>query len=332
MKKSRWTAASDSALAKYTIEYGKAATFTVTGEAALDNADISYEVKDGSDVVRVDGRSGVVTIHKAGTATITVTAAETPNVGADSVDYTVTVEKATPTVNTNLTDDELTVAYTGKAITGYNKATATATVVEEAAPPTGAITYTFYRNEGCTEKFDDGAGGNVPIAVGTYYMRASYPGDTNYESAESEPVTVTVAKAQLTVDAEGHTGTYDGTEYPPITVNSVKGNSEEITGYTVKYAVTNNDTAPNENAGEEVWKGTLPVKDVADSSSGSLYYWYMVTADNYNPAIGKVDVKIAPAPLTVAGEPTRYTKEYDGDKAVDEAFDKSLSLRRMFPM
>ena len=321
-EKSRWTAASDSALAKYTIEYGKAATFTVTGEAALDNADISYEVKDGSDVVRVDGRSGVVTIHKAGTATITVTAAETPNVGADSVDYTVTVEKATPTVNTNLTDDELTVAYTGKAITGYNKATATATVVEEAAPPTGAITYTFYRNEGCTEKFDDGAGGNVPIAVGTYYMKASYPGDTNYESAESEPVTVTVAKAQLTVDAEGHTGTYDGTEYPPITVNSVKGNSEEITGYTVKYAVTNNDTAPNENAGEEVWKGTLPVKDVADSSSGSLYYWYMVTADNYNPAIGKVDVKIAPAPLTVAGEPTRYTKEYDGDKAVDEAFDK----------
>lgn len=321
-EKSRWTAASDSALAKYTIEYGKAATFTVTGEAALDNADISYEVKDGSDVVRVDGRSGVVTIHKAGTATITVTAAETPNVGADSVDYTVTVEKATPTVNTNLTDDELTVAYTGKAITGYNKATATATVVEEAAPPTGAITYTFYRNEGCTEKFDDGAGGNVPIAVGTYYMKASYPGDTNYESAESEPVTVTVAKAQLTVDAEGHTGTYDGTEYPPITVNSVKGNSEEITGYTVKYAVTNKDTAPNENAGEEVWKGTLPVKDVADSSSGSLYYWYMVTADNYNPAIGKVDVKIAPAPLTVAGEPTRYTKEYDGDKAVDEAFDK----------
>ena len=318
-EKSRWTAASDSALAKYTIEYGKAATFTVTGEAALDNADISYEVKDGSDVVRADGRSGVVTIHKAGTATITVTAAETPNVGADSVDYTVTVEKATPTVNTNLTDDELTVAYTGKAITGYNKATATATVVEEAAPPTGAITYTFYRNEGCTEKFDDGAGGNVPIAVGTYYMKATYPGDKNYLPAESKVVTVTVTKAQLTVDAEGHTGTYDGKTHDAITVNSVTGNSEEITGYTVKYAVTNNDTAPNENAGEEVWKGTLPVKDVADSTSENLYYWYMVTADNYNPAIGEVEVKIAPAPLTVTGEPASYEKEYDGDKEVDEA-------------
>ena len=146
-------------------------------------------------------------------------------------------------MNTNLTDDELTVAYTGKAITGYNKATATATVVEEAAPPTGAITYTFYRNEGCTEKFDDGAGGNVPIAVGTYYMKATYPGDKNYLPAESKVVTVTVTKAQLTVDAEGHTGTYDGKTHDAITVNSVTGNSEEITGYTVKYAVTNNDTA-----------------------------------------------------------------------------------------
>lgn len=310
----------------YTTIYGSEKTFTVTGKAALDkeNADISYAVNGDSNVVSVDGSSGVVTIHKAGTATITVTAADTDNVTGTSVNYTVTVNRAKPTVNTGLPDDELTVAYTGEAITDteYNKATATANVVKGADQPTGAITYTFYRNEGCTEKFDDGAGGNVPIAVGTYYMKASYPGDTNYESAESEPVTVTVAKAQLTVDAEGHTGTYDGTEYPPITVNSVKGNSEEITGYTVKYAVTNNDTAPNENAGEEVWKGTLPVKDVADSSSGSLYYWYMVTADNYNPAIGKVDVKIAPAPLTVAGEPTRYTKEYDGDKAVDEAFDK----------
>lgn len=318
-----WTA-TEGQTPNYTITYGEAATFKVTGTAALDkeNADISYEVKDGSDVVRVDGRSGVVTIHKAGTATITVTAAETPNVGADSVDYTVTVEKATPTVNTNLTDDELTVAYTGKAITGYNKATATATVVEEAAPPTGAITYTFYRNEGCTEKFDDGAGGNVPIAVGTYYMKASYPGDTNYESAESEPVTVTVAKAQLTVDAEGHTGTYDGTEYPPITITSVTGNGTQLAegeGYTVKYAVTNTDAVPDADASEEVWKDNLPVKNVADSSSGSRYYWYMVTAENYNPAIGKVDVKIAPAPLTVAGEPTRYTKEYDGNNTVTEA-------------
>lgn len=325
-KPKRWTAAEGQTPAKYTITYGEAATFTVIGKAALDNASISYAVNGDSNVVSVDGRSGVVTIHKAGTATITVTAADTANVAGASVDYTVTVKKATPTVNTNLTDDKLTVTYTGNPIEGYDEAEATATVVDEAEQPTGPITYTFYTDAGCSDenKVTNGGGAesNIPIAVGTYYMKLTYDGDTNYESAELKGVPVTVTKARLTVDAEGYAATYDGKDHPAITVDSVKGNSEEITGYTVKYAVTNNDTAPNENAGEEVWKGTLPVKDVADSSSGSLYYWYMVTADNYNPAIGKVDVKIAPAPLTVAGEPTRYTKEYDGDKAVDEAFDK----------
>lgn len=325
-KPERWTAAEGQTPAKYTITYGEAATFTVIGKAALDNADISYEVKDGSDVVRVDSGNGTVTIHQAGTATITVTAAETPNVGAASVDYTVTVNRAKPTVNTGLPDDKLTVAYTGNPITDteYNKATATADVVAEAKQPTGDITYTFYTDESCETKVVGAGGtdGNIPIAVGTYYMKASYPGDTNYESAELKGVPVTVTKARLTVDAEGYAATYDGKDHPAITVDSVKGNSEEITGYTVKYAVTNNDTAPNENAGEEVWKGTLPVKDVADSTSENLYYWYMVTADNYNPAIGEVEVKIAPAPLTVAGEPTHYTKEYDGDKTVDETFDE----------
>lgn len=312
----------------YTTIYGSEKTFTVTGKAALDkeNADISYAVNGDSNVVSVDGSSGVVTIHKAGTATITVTAADTDNVTGTSVNYTVTVNRAKPTVNTGLPDDELTVAYTGEAITDteYNKATATANVVKGADQPTGDITYTFYADQECKNKVTNGGGeeNNIPIAVGTYYMKATYPGDKNYLPAESKVVTVTVTKAQLTVDAEGHTGTYDGKTHDAITVNSVTGNSEEITGYTVKYAVTNNDTAPNENAGEEVWKGTLPVKDVADSTSENLYYWYMVTADNYNPAIGEVEVKIAPAPLTVAGEPTHYTKEYDGDKTVDETFDE----------
>lgn len=309
----------------YTTIYGSEKTFTVTGTAALDNASISYAVNGDSNVVSVDGSSGVVTIHKAGTATITVTAAETPNVGAASVDYTVTVKKAEPTVNTGLEGDELTVAYTGKAIEGYDKATPTANVVEGADQPFGDITYTFYTDSGCSDenKVTNGGGkdGNIPIAVGTYYMKATYSGDENYLPAESEPVTVTVTKAQLTVDAEGYEGTYNGKEHPAITIDSVTGNGTQLTegeGYTVKYATTNTEAAPGEDAGDDVWKGTLTVKDVADSSSGSQYYWYMVTADNYNPAIGKVEVEITPAPLTVAGEPASYKKEYDGDNTVTD--------------
>lgn len=309
----------------YTTTYGSEKTFTVTGTAALDaeNAAISYEVtNDGANVVSVDSGSGMVTIKQAGEATITVTAAETANVGAASVEYTVTVKKAKPTVNTGLEGDELTVAYTGKAITGYNKATAAANVVEGAAKPTGDITYTFYADQECKNKVTNGGGedNNVPIAVGTYYMKASYPGDKNYLPAESKVVTVIVTEAQLTVDAKGYTGTYDGETHSAITVKSVTGNDIQLTegNYTVKYAKTTEEEAPAATA-ENVWKDALSVKDVADSSSDKLYYWYMVTADNYNPAIGKVEVKITPAPLTVTGEPASYEKEYDGDKEVDEA-------------
>lgn len=311
----------------YTTTYGSEKTFTVTGTAELDKPVISYAVKkdsekgpDGNtaDVLDVDSGSGEVTIKQAGEATITVTAAETANVGAASVEYTVTVKKAKPTVS--LTDKKLEVPYTGQPIEGYDKATATAEVVAGADQPAGDITYTFYTNKDCTEKLDNGAEGNVPIAVGTYYMKASYPGDKNYLPAESKVVTVIVTEAQLTVDAKGYTGTYDGETHSAITVKSVTGNDIQLTegNYTVKYAKTTEEEAPAATA-ENVWKDALSVKDVADSSSDKLYYWYMVTADNYNPAIGKVEVKITPAPLTVTGEPASYEKEYDGDKEVDEA-------------
>lgn len=327
-EKSRWTAASGSAPAKYTIEYGQDATFTVIGKAALDDAEISYEVKDGSeeghdgadaDVLSVDTGNGTVTIEQAGTATITVTAADTDNVAGTSVDYTVTVSQATPTVS--LTSNELKVPYTGQPITGYDIAEPTANVVEEADQPTGTITYTFYRNEGCTEKFDDGAGGNVPIAVGTYYMQATYPGDKNYTFAESEVVTVTVTEAKLTVKANGYTDTYDGDEHDPasITVTGVNGTPFTEDDYTVSYIEKGSDGEEKPGVDDPNWDSTLQVKDVAHSGD----YWFKVVIkndDSYNAYIGSVTVDIDPKQLTVT-KTVKPTKEYDGTADADVQFD-----------
>lgn len=316
---SRWTAASDSALAKYTIEYGQDATFTVIGKAALDNAGISYAVKDGSekghdenpaDVLTVDSRNGTVTIEQAGTATITVKAADTANVAGTSVDYTVTVKKATPTVS--LTDNKLEVPYTGQPIEGYDKATATAEVVAGADQPAGDITYTFYTNKDCTEKLDNGAEGNVPIAVGTYYMKATYPGDKNYTFAESEVVTVTVTEAKLTVKANGYTDTYDGDEHDPasITVTGVNGTPFTEDDYTVSYIEKGSDGEEKPGVDDPNWDSTLQVKDVAHSGD----YWFKVVIngdDSYDPYIESVTVDIDPQPLTVT-KTVEPTKEYDG--------------------
>ncbi len=319
----RWTAAEGQTPAKYTITYGDAATFKVTGEAELDEPVISYKVKDGDDdVVSVDG-SGVVTINQAGTATITVTAAETANVGEASVEYTVTVKKAKPTVNTNLPDNKLEVAYTGNPITDteYNKATATANVVDGAEQPTGKITYTFYTDQDCNTEVTNGGGAesNIPIAVGTYYMKATYPGDTNYESAESKVVTVKVTKAQLTVDAEGHTGTYDGGEHDPasITVTGVDGviSPEK---YTISYAKKTSDQPPEADGN---WSSTLKVKDVAHSGD----YWIKVVINgddsSYAPYVGKdpITVTINPRPLKIERKVTAR-KPYNGTKEATVEF------------
>lgn len=299
-EKSRWTAASGSAPAKYTIEYGQDATFTVIGEAALDNAVISYKEKAGSEqghdgasanVLTVDSGTGTVTIEQAGTATITVTAADTANVAGTSVDYTVTVNRATPTVNTGLTDNKLEVSYTGKPITGYDIAEPTAEVVEEAEPPTGAITYTFYTDAECSDanKVTNGGGedNNIPIEVDTYYMKATYPGNENYLPAESKVVTVTVTEAKLTVKAKGYTDTYDGDEHDPasITVTGVDGTSFEEDNYTVSYIEKGSDGEAKPDVDNSNWNPGLKVKDVADSGD----YWFKVVIDeddSYNAYIG----------------------------------------------
>lgn len=310
-KPKRWTAAEGQTPAKYTITYGEAATFTVIGKAALDNASISYAVNGDSNVVSVDGRSGVVTIHKAGTATITVTAANTANVAGTSVDYTVTVNQAKPTVNTGLTDNKLEVSYTGKPITGYDKATATASVVEGAVQPPEAITYTFYTDKDCTEEFNDGAEGNVPIEVDTYYMKATYPGDKNYTFAESKVVTVTVTEADLNVTATGYDAIYNGQPHDPasITVTGVDGTSFTEGDYTVSYIEKSSDEEQKPSVGAD-WSSTLQVKDVADSGD----YWIKVVIkndDSYAPYIGSVTVDIDPRSLTVT-KTVKPTKEYDG--------------------
>ena len=329
----RWTEAIDQTPAKYTITYGEAATFKVTGTAALDNASISYAVKDDSEKghdgasanVLTVGSDGKVTIHQAGTATITVTAADTDNVTGTSVNYTVTVNRAEPKLELN----EGHAAYTGSEVAEdtYKKATLSGAGEGYAHPDGTKLAYYFYEYNANSQNtvLEDTENGNAlqkaPSSVGDYWLKVVFPGDACYSDAAAV-AKFTITPAELSVSATGHTGTYDGTEYPAIKVNSVTGNDIQLTegeGYTVKYATTDTDDAPDEEDGDGVWKATLSVKDVADSSSGSLYYWYMVTADNYNPAIGKVEVKITPAPLTVTGEPASYEKEYDGDKAVDEA-------------
>ena len=314
----------------YTTTYGSENTFTVIGKAALDNADISYAEKADSEKghdgkpanVLTVGSDGKVTIHQAGTATITVTAAETPNVGAASVEYTVTVEKATPALEL----DAGTAAYTGSAVADntYKKATLSGAGDGYAQPDKDELEYYFYTydedgQDTILADTDHSEALAAPSSVGTYWLKVVFPGDACYSEAAAV-AKFTITPAELSVSATGHTGTYDGETHSAITIKSVKGNGTTLAQgqYTVKFATTTEEEAPAATA-ETAWKDTLTVKDVADSSSDTLYYWYMVqdTAGNYEPKIEQVNVSITPAKLTLNGEPNSYTKTYDGDNDVE---------------
>lgn len=68
--------------------------------SALDNAELTYQVTDGADVITVD-TNGNVTLLKSGTAEIQITAAETEDYGVGTKLVTVTVAKRSLTVKAN---------------------------------------------------------------------------------------------------------------------------------------------------------------------------------------------------------------------------------------
>lgn len=87
------------------VTYGDAGV--KVNASALDNAQLTYQVTEGADVVTVDA-DGNVTLLKSGTATVKITAAETENYGTANTTVTVTVAKRSLTVKA----DDLT-AYVG---------------------------------------------------------------------------------------------------------------------------------------------------------------------------------------------------------------------------
>lgn len=306
------------------------AAFSVTGQGYVGenktSAKITYESSD-STIASVDG-NGKVTLHKAtaegASVTITVKAEadDSGNYGDATATYTLTVNKATPTIDVSgYKDGRFDTQYTGSAITDYEKATLTG-AGNGAVEPTGDLVYTFYKDADCKNEVEDGGGtdNNVPIAVDTYYLKITYGGDDNYTSAEAGPITVNVTKAEVgDVTVENYTATYDGESHSlkdqTVTVDGFES------GYIVKYAQS--ATQPAADAGDNVWKDDITVKNVSDSTGAEgagNHYWYMVTIDdgNHAPKIGEIQVAITPAELTVNNVPDSFTKPYDSTDTVTE--------------
>ena len=295
------------------------APFTVTGKGYVNDVvvnadDIGYKVTGGdtqNPVVKVNPTSGEVTLLRAGSATITVTAAGSANYQEATASYTITVGKGTPEVTVQMPGGgsvDNTYSYTGKELSF----TAAVTGAPDAVEPVKEekVSFKFYQdnNGSVGEEISDGQ----PTEIGTYWVEAVYAGDDNYNDETSEPVQFTISPAALKVEATGYSRTYDGGEHDPaaITVTGVDEKTFTEDDYTVSYIEKGSDGEAKPDVDNPNWNPGLKVKDVAHSGD----YWIKVVIDgddSYNAYIGSVKVTINPKPLTVT-KTVKPTKEYDG--------------------
>ena len=256
---------------------GKSVSASVTVPATGSGA-ISYAVKSGSgDYIDVDSTSGALTIKKAGTATVTVTAAETLTYAAATMDVTVEISKATPsyTVPTGLT------------------ATYGQTLADVTLPSVDGGAWSW--KESSTSVGDVGA--NTFPATFT-------PTDTaNYNTVSDIDITVTVGKAAATV-------TTAPAEIPGLTYTAddhTLVNAGTANGGTMQYALgTDNTTAP-----ETGFADTIP----AGKNAGTYYVWYKVAGDSNHSDSEAACVSVTVAKATMTPPTLRLvtvTKGQDG--------------------
>ncbi|MBQ7707579.1 MAG: InlB B-repeat-containing protein, partial [Lachnospiraceae bacterium] len=146
----------------------------------------------------------------------------------------------------------------------------------------------------------------APTDAGSYTASVTIDGVT--ASIEYE-----IEKADAPVLSDGQKPTkneniiYDGTKKELIT-----GSDDNITGYTMKYAVTTTDTVPDDSE----FDTSIP----KETNAGAYYVWYKAFADNSNNCedteLASLLVNIAPRKVTVSGI-IALDKTYDGtDSAI----------------
>ena len=236
---------------------GKSVSGTTSGDGA-----ISYSVKSG-DAVTVNPTTGALTIVKAGSAVITVTAAETATYAQATKDVNVTVNTKAMTVsaeNVNVTVDGqshgITVNVTDPA-TGYTikYGTEAGSYTLDASPTqTEAGTKTVYYQ--VTADNYTTYTGSATVTVNAHVHNWSYTasGATvtatcgNTDGGHSGDVSVT-----LTINATG--GTYTGSAYTGASLDATAWTAAGLAAPTIEYAgrgstsYTKSTTAPT-NVGD----------------------------------------------------------------------------------
>lgn len=255
-----------------TATYGdtnKSVSATTDGNGA-----ISYAVKEGSgDYIDVNASTGALTIKKAGTATVVVTAAETETGGTDNKGYaeatkevTVTINKATLTIKAK--DQSIYVGGTVPILEGADFYTVTGLVGSDALTTQPTLAY---QKDGTAATPDNSAASTYDIVpsganAGDNYEISYVSGTlTISRRPSSGPSTPSTPTTTVTVPVSGDDETVN------VTVQ-VKGDSATITSADVDKVLEAEDVGTvtidvstlKQDVSEVVIPGTM-VDKIADA-------------------------------------------------------------------
>ncbi|MDO4316885.1 MAG: YDG domain-containing protein [Lachnospiraceae bacterium] len=217
--------------------------------------EVTYK-SDNEAVAAVD-ETGAVTLHNAGTATITVTLAQTANYKGGEISVTVTVGRKNDTLKADQPVYGVTYGDSGFTI-GYETESGSRAAFTSSDPSVVAV---------------DENGVVHIVGAGTATVTLSTAESRNY-NAVSETVTVTVKPKAITVSADDLTKTY-GEDDPELTYHAVGlVETDELTGIQLSrdsgsdvgtYIIrATQETGANPNYSVEFVNGTLTIlqKDI----------------------------------------------------------------------
>ncbi len=250
-----------------TLAYGE--TKLIGASLTVGDGALSYAVSAGSEFAEVSA-DGNVTGLQVGSATVTITAAETTDYKATTKDVTVTVNKA------DIADSDITVpaVISGLVYNGEPQALITA----GNASSVGTMQYALGTNDA-----SDGSWTNtIPIGTnaGSYTVWYRVEGDANHNDTTPNSIEVMIAGKGITFSAEGYTGIHDD-EVHGITVAV----TDPAEGAVIYYGTAEGNCNLTECPKYGI-PGTYPV-------------WYQITAANYETVTGSQTVVIQPKTFTV---------------------------------
>ena len=264
-----------------TMNYGDSApTYTsiisgvISGDTAYTGS-VSYTVKNSGGTTVIVNQSlphGTYTIIPSG---LTATA----NYTITYVSGTLTVNKATPTINLT--------AKTGMSYNGLAKSSNAATVIlKNGESYSGTITYTYYSNSACTTQVttaNSGAAsaGGMPVYAGNWYVKASTTAFGNYNAGESSCVAHTISKIDPVIALSSYSGSlaYFETSLTFSESANTAGkftNTSQNTGVVTVSPGTSSSNVPANTS------STVTVTRVASGSTDIVVTFTPTDTTNYN--------------------------------------------------